>query len=274
MSERFIKLFICDEFHFLLSKHKNAFLLLTLIAARARRVSGKPDGLEIYEAHIGDHEACGLTRQEYRTALNTLTARRQVTIVENCVTRKKSTTESTIKSTTYGTKVKLLNSGIYDINAEYINHRINHQVNQPSTTGQPPPNHEQDSIKKVERKKKEEQDIAQPAPPLRKKDALSFNFETWEFSGINEKDLSNWTKIYPHIVLDIEITKASQWLKGNPSKSRKNLWRKFLTGWFQRANDSIENKKAFKDASRQLSTDRMTKDLHGKVVASIHEGRF
>jgi len=94
---------------------------------------------------------------------------------------------------------------------------------------------------------------AQPAARLRPKDALSFNFSTHQFEGISQEDRNSWNAIYPHLNLDTEIAKATEWLKSNPSKSDKKLWRKYLTGWFQRANDAIENKKAFKVASKSVS---------------------
>ena len=55
-NQRFIKFIDSDETFYLIEHHPNAFLLLTIIASRARRISGNPDGLEIGEAHIGDYK--------------------------------------------------------------------------------------------------------------------------------------------------------------------------------------------------------------------------
>lgn len=129
MSERFLKLIMSKEFDYLLSKHPNAFLLLVLIGSRARRYDGEPDGLIIGDALIGDYEACGLTRQEYRTALDILERRCHIRIVETCRTRQKSTNGSTTK----GTKVRILRSDVCDINPEYHNQSTNHRP----TTDQP-----------------------------------------------------------------------------------------------------------------------------------------
>lgn len=134
-----------EESDFLLEKYPNAFLLLCLIAKRARRVANHPDGLEIGQAYLGDHFKCGLTRQQYRTALNVLTIRGHITILENCRTRQKSTTGST----TVGTLVKLLSSNVWDINIEDHNHRINHRP----TTDQPPTNHKEELKKPKELKR-------------------------------------------------------------------------------------------------------------------------
>lgn len=123
--------------------------------------------------------------------------------------------------------------------------------------------------------KEDNKNIAQPASRLRSKsDSLSFDFEKWEYMGISEKDIAAWKTIFPHIDLTVEITKSISWLKSNPSKSNKSLWRKFLTGWLQRANDSIENKRAFKAASGGHGADRRTKDAHGNPVESQYKGRF
>src|SRR6185312_2301416 len=140
MSERFIKFIPSEESMWLLKNHPNAMSLLMLIATRARWHENGISEFELGECHIGDHEACGLSRQEYRTALKLLTSRLHVKMIENCRTRQKSTTGTT----TYGTKVKLISTNVYDINLNITNHRIN----QPATTDQPPTNHEQRKNKK------------------------------------------------------------------------------------------------------------------------------
>lgn len=113
----------------LLSKHPNAFLLLTLISLRANRYIDSPDGYFIGECHIGDYKECGLSEKEYRTAKKVLEIGGFILIVETCRTRKSSRdVKQTFNSgnlenrastrTTYGTKVKLINSEVYDINSE------------------------------------------------------------------------------------------------------------------------------------------------------------
>jgi hypothetical protein len=161
-NSRFIKLIICEETDFLRENHPNAFLLLSLIAQRARRTSNHPDGLQIGEAHIGDFKKAGIeTRQKYRTALQILISRKHVQKMETCRTRQKSTTGTT----TEGTKIKLLRSDVWDINPQYENNIIHH----PSTTEQPPSNHEQER----KRKKKKEQEQTTTRAPLQKVEALN-----------------------------------------------------------------------------------------------------
>ena len=130
MSKSYIQLARSEKVEWLLATHPNAFLLLTLIALRARRTRNSPDGLEIGECHIGDYEKAGIeSREKYRNALELLEKLGTIKKVETCRTRKKATSGTTTK----GTKVKLLNSEFYDINMEIDNHQSNHRA----TTEQP-----------------------------------------------------------------------------------------------------------------------------------------
>ena len=131
MSESFIKLIRSDKMRGLIREHPNAFILLTIIADRVQWQDDPIKGLKSGECRIGDWENIGLTRQQYRTALNILVSKDFLKILETCRDRKKSTTGSTTK----GTKVKLLDSSIYDTNLEDANHRTNHRP----TTDQPRP---------------------------------------------------------------------------------------------------------------------------------------
>ncbi len=89
----------------LIIHYPNAFLLLTVIALRARRVPNKITGLDVYEAMVGDYESCGLTEQKYRTAKKVLDKLKI----------------ATFKATNKGTIAKLVNTDIYDINAPTTN---------------------------------------------------------------------------------------------------------------------------------------------------------
>src|ERR1043166_5973611 len=217
MSERFLQLNIeNDKNHegdWLAANHPNAFILLYFIARRARRIPGLIDGLEVGMAKIGDWEKIGLSRQNYRTALKVLTQYKFVEILETNRSRKKSTTGST----TEGTLVRLLDRRIWDINSESSNHRSNHCP----TTAQPLPNHEEERRKKDISDDISNEEEARRATRPHLKDSLSFNFEKMEFEGISEKDIADWKLMYPHIDLQVEILKATEWLKSNPKKERK-----------------------------------------------------
>jgi hypothetical protein len=126
----------------------------------------------------------------------------------------------------------------------------------------------------ISKKENALRDEAHPASPIRSKDSLTFNFDKWEFEGISEKDIANWKLMYSHIDIQVETLKAAQWLKNNPSKAGKKNWRKYLTGWYGRSNDSLENKKAYRSAAAGTSQDRRTKDIHGNPIKSRAEGLF
>lgn len=267
MSERFIKFIPSEEAMYLVTKQGHAFRLLTIIAEKARRYEGGADGLHIGEALIGGHQNYDMTEQNYRTAKDVLVKRQHMKIVETSRTRKKATNGVT----TTGTRVKLLSSTVYDINSDQGNERTNERV----TNAQRMPNDELIKKRKKEEDTSNDVSFAQSAERLRlKKDCIDFDFEKWEYIGFAEKDLTDWKAIYPHIDVSVEITKSINWLKSNPTKNKKTLWRKFLTGWLSRSNESAENKKAYRAASGSSTTDRRTKDINGNPVDSPYTGKF
>jgi len=74
-----LKMHRSAECRYLLKNKPNAFLLLTLIAGRAKyHNKNGDDSLRINEAYIGDHQSCGLTRQKYRTAITILVDRKHI----------------------------------------------------------------------------------------------------------------------------------------------------------------------------------------------------
>lgn len=109
-----------DETLALLSS-PNAFALLTIVAIRARRTDiFNINNLKPGEALIGDYASCGLTRQQYRTALSKLKKWKFITT----------------KATNKGTIATLVDTRIYDINKDDSNQQDNHQA----TTEQPSSN--------------------------------------------------------------------------------------------------------------------------------------
>lgn len=112
---RFIKFIPSEKSDWLQENHPNAFLLLCLIAKRARRTSGHPDGLEIGMAQIGDYKSAGIeTEKKYRTAKNVLLRLGAIEIIETSRKSKKWATQRAIN----GTLVKILKSDVWDINQE------------------------------------------------------------------------------------------------------------------------------------------------------------
>lgn len=109
-------------------KHKE-FVVLSLIAARARRTDDPVTGLKSGESMIGDYDSFGLTRQQYRTAIKNL----------------KTWGVIATKPTTKGTITKLLDSSVYDINEE--------EANQQLTNSQPSSNQQLTTNKNVKKEK-------------------------------------------------------------------------------------------------------------------------
>jgi hypothetical protein len=57
------------------------------------------------------------------------------------------------------------------------------------------------------------------------------------WSGITDADRTAWLIAYPAATLTTELAKAGEWLRSNPTKSKRSNWRKFLTGWLSRCQD-------------------------------------
>jgi hypothetical protein len=271
MCERFLKFIPSEEAFWLMKRKPNAFYLLSQVANTARRYNGGPDGLTVGQCHLKASYKYEMTEGQYRAAKKILTSRKHLKILETNRTRKKSTTGTTTDSTL----VELCSTTVYDINSESNDNRNNDRT---TTERQLNDNKQErrrrDISKDISNKEDALRDGAHPASPIRSRDLLFFDFEKWEFVGITDIDMANWKIMYPHIDLHVETLKATQWLKNNPSRNNKKQWRKYLTGWYGRSNDSIENKKAFRNASGSNGQDRRTKDIHGNPVDSPHDGRF
>lgn len=122
--DRFIKLARAEDSELLqhmIQHDHNAFILLTVIAQRARRVRNHhpASGRKQFEAEIGDYRACGLSEQNYRTAKKHLEKWGLVTI----------------KPTSKGTIATLLNGSVFDINPEDANEPDNRQQTDGQRTG-------------------------------------------------------------------------------------------------------------------------------------------
>jgi len=102
-----------------LMKYPFAFVLLSLIAHRAKRKDDPAvNKLALGQARVGDFLACGLTRQQYRTAKKKL----------------EKLGYAKFKGTKRGTIATLTSKSVYDINenealfdAKMCNHQNNHQ---------------------------------------------------------------------------------------------------------------------------------------------------
>lgn len=83
--------------------------------------------------------------------------------------------------------------------------------------------------------------VAASDPPKRRtrsqpKDAICWDSESG-WNGITDADRSTWATAYPACTLDIELVRATEWLKANPTKAHKSNWRRFLVSWLTRSQD-------------------------------------
>lgn len=184
----------------------NVFTLFALIAQRARRIPGLPDGLLPGEALLGDYESSGLSRKQYRTAIEILIIRGHIKKVETCRTRKKWATGNT----TIGTKVKLLSSNVWDINIEEDNEERGHR----GATEGPPMGHEQEGNKKEERKKQQQGVAASSA--IEKKPLV---YDCLVNVDIPAADKVEITKHYS----EDTARNALEWAITNQNKIRSNM---------------------------------------------------
>lgn len=249
---RFIKFIPSEKSDYLIEKHPNAFLLLTLIATRARRTPGHIDGLEVGDAHIGDYKSCGLTLRQYRTAKEILCKLKIITIKLTCRNRKKSTTGST----TVGTLVTLLSSDIYDINSETIDHRIDHRA----TTDRPPTDHEQECKNDKNEKKKEKI----------KKEKIS------EIPKISFRENVTLTQIeYDKLLAlhgDVLLSSMLDILDAYKGSNNKQYSSDYSTmkpgGWV-----TLRAIKERDTPQKSKALDRSTKDKNGNIILSYAEER-
>jgi uncharacterized protein YdaU (DUF1376 family) len=96
------------------------------------------------------------------------------------------------------------------------------------------------------------------------KDAIGWSCELgWQ--GITAADLTTWATAYPACTLDIELVRATEWLKANPTKARKSNWRRFLVSWLTRSQDrggTIRSAgKTPEDAARKERAERKAKEF-------------
>jgi len=118
MSHGYVMLRRTDATYELL-KDPNAFILLTVIALRAKRTSVfSVYGLKTGQALIGDYQAYGLTRGQYRAAK----------------TRLKRYGLADFHGTHRGTVAMLLSNAVHDINTEPQTTNRQQTNDQPATT--------------------------------------------------------------------------------------------------------------------------------------------
>lgn len=74
-----------------------------------------------------------------------------------------------------------------------------------------------------------------PTPSPSAASRISFD-DDHGWTGITERDKTQWAEAFPAVAISVELAGAREWVKANPA-NRKSNWRRFLTGWFKRAQD-------------------------------------
>lgn len=226
VSERYIKFLPGQSADWLQENHPNAFLLLCLIARRARRYNGHPDGLSIGMAHIGDFKQAGIeSERKYRTAKDVLIRIGAVKIVETARKRKKSTTESTIKTTTTGTLVLLLKSDIWDINPKSTDDRNDDRNDDRPTTDRRPTDDEQEELSYISSTSRTTSLSSSQAQKTKVKEKIFFNWETKKLEGITEEEIASWKETFPNIdvVEYLKFIEQDIGMKPTKYKNRKRI---------------------------------------------------
>ena len=111
--------------------------------------------------------------------------------------------------------------------------------------------------------------VATSDPPKRRKRSQPHNAVGWSdadgWAGITDADRKTWAEAYPACVLDIELVRASEWLKANPTRAKKSNWRRFLVSWLTRSQDrGGTNRSAGKtpeDLAKRQALERKAKEF-------------
>ena len=187
------------NFEELIKRRPTAFVLLAVIADRARRTDDNNfDDLEIGEALIGDYTTYGVSRQVYRTDILFLTNFKFLTT----------------RTTNRGTVAKLIDKSIFDINSALSGHPSNQQptIKQPTANHQATTNKNEKNEKNE--KKREEQTPAQEIENF----SLLVRGEKWEelIARYPRLKTENWS---PSLL----IAFTDYWLERTPD-GKKQKW--------------------------------------------------
>lgn len=202
----------------LIRKNPRAYALASVIAHRARWREGfNADGLGLGEAMIGDFKACGMTRQQHRTALAQL-----------C-----KWNFATTRATNKGTIARLTDTRLFDV----LNLADNQPFSQPPTTKQPPAN-QRATTNEEGKKAKKEINHESNKPPVVIKDLhpglTQLMQDAREILGADEMQRCHkrWlerAETEPdklrRVLADVRATKRERALK-NPGAYAEDLWQR------------------------------------------------
>jgi hypothetical protein len=215
---RFIALHCGEETTALLSAYPNAFLLLTQIAMRAKWKSCAITNMKAGEAFIGDWRKAGLrSPKAYEVAKKRL---------EKCGIAR-------FQGGNKGTRAFLLNSTIFSISLETKGKPAEDLGgSQGGAKGNLGGTNHTEHTENTETQTPFALDGASSTPAL----VISWDASNG-FTGITEADRQGWMEAYPAVNIPRQLAAASEWLKSNPAKRKKNI-RRFITSWFSRQQET------------------------------------
>lgn len=164
----------------LLEEDPQAFLLISLIALRARwkEKAFNRNGLKIGQALIGDHNTVGLTRQQYRLVMRRLTHGKI----------------ATFQGTNKGTIATILDSTIYDINSPSVEPSSEPTKNQQRTNQEPLTKKVRKKERKEKEKRKEPQAALSPSEDARRLASVFFqSIKSW-LPSLKDPNMPKWQR--------------------------------------------------------------------------------
>jgi len=257
-------------------KYKNAFILLLIIAERARRTNGDPDGLTIGQCHLGNHKSYEMTEKEYRYAKQILIEQGLIKIILTNRTRKKckrriflnsensenGATERATEITTTGTLVELCNSDVWDINSEDTNQS---KGDRKGDLGATEGRLKGDKQERRRKKKNEEEEELPHTPSVSK---IKFR----ELVELTQDQHDSLLAKHGPELLKLMLDKLDSYKGSNKKKYDSDFHTMKEGGWV--VNQVKKDLETQKSKSTGSNTDRLTKDINGIPVENQYEGRF
>jgi hypothetical protein len=93
-----------------------------------------------------------------------------------------------------------------------------------------------------------------------KKKGINFCYVSKRFLNITTKDINGWSDAYPGVRVTGELKKMREWCLANP-KNRKSNWRRFITNWLTRAQNSSRPRRRGRGINSEIPWETKLKDI-------------
>lgn len=145
-----------------------------------------------------------------------------------------------LKNETVTTRIKVLNYSKYNDLRHTSDTQEKRKRNARETQAEPTeprePKKQREPIKQKENTSAPNRKKASGSSAAPSKIKINLNLETYRWENITDEDLSRWKVAYPACDSTIELAKAAEWIRANPTKVKSN-WLRFLTNWFSRSQE-------------------------------------